>query len=123
MASRGPSGWCSVRRMICNPEHGSTWPRAGVHPDRPAILFAAALVLGVAGRSFGAVEVEPRTPPEQPSVTAVTFEQAWAQAHRRSPRFEAAAASVLRAQAAAQLARAGWLPSLRAQAIYTRLDD
>jgi outer membrane protein TolC len=57
------------------------------------------------------------------SLRAVTFAQAWELAHQRNPRFEAAAAAVLRAQAAAQLARAAWLPALRAQAIYTRLDD
>ncbi len=54
---------------------------------------------------------------------AITMVEAWNEARRRSPRIEAAGAAVARADAAAQIARAAWLPSLRAQAIYTRLDD
>jgi outer membrane protein TolC len=47
---------------------------------------------------------------------------AWREARRRSPRLPAAAAAIERAEAAAKLARAGWLPSLRGQATYTRID-
>jgi outer membrane protein TolC len=47
----------------------------------------------------------------------------WEEARRRSPRLPAAAAAVERAEAAARLARAGWMPSLRGQATYTRIDD
>ena len=58
-----------------------------------------------------------------PRLRRVTLEQAWAEARKHNPRLEFAAAAVARAEAAAQLARAAWLPALRAQAIYTRLDD
>jgi outer membrane protein TolC len=48
---------------------------------------------------------------------------AWAEARRRSPSLPAAAAAIERAEAAAGLARAGWLPALRGQASYTRIDS
>jgi outer membrane protein TolC len=56
-------------------------------------------------------------------VRTVTFAEAWAEAQRRSPRNAAAAAAVARAEASARLARASILPTLRAQGLYTRLDD
>ena len=56
------------------------------------------------------------------TVRVVDFAGAWREARRRSPRLPAAAAAIERAEAAAKLARAGWLPSLRGQATYTRID-
>jgi outer membrane protein TolC len=93
-----------------------------VRLDRDLRVGAVILALGVGVGAAPAFAQDDLTA-TAPSVRAVTFAQVWEQAHQRSPRFEAAAAAVVRAQAAAQLARAAWLPSLRAQAIYTRLDD
>ena len=52
----------------------------------------------------------------------VDLPAAWREARRRSPRLPAAAAAIERAEAAARLARSAWMPSLRGQASYTRID-
>jgi outer membrane protein len=88
-------------------------------------LHVVAAVVGVlagAGGTAAARDVE-QASAEAPGARPVTFAQAWAEAQRRNPRFEAAPAAVERAEASAQLARAAWMPTLRAQGQYTRLDD
>ena len=85
------------------------------------IVVMATIHLGGAGRAAAAEQ--PAAADRAPGPRTVTWQQAWAIARKYNPRLDAAAAAVERAQAAARLARAAWLPALRAQGIYTRLDD
>jgi outer membrane protein TolC len=52
----------------------------------------------------------------------VTFEDAIQRATSHNPTFEVAYAELRRAQALVEQARASWLPTLNANATYTRLD-
>jgi outer membrane protein TolC len=73
--------------------------------------------------SAGAVAETAPPPAAVPAVRTVSFAEVWAEAQRRSPRYQTAQAAVERAEASARLARAAYLPTLRAQGVYTRLDD
>ena len=100
--------------------------------SRPWLLSALALLgaSGVArgqplpaaapagGQTASAPAGEGGRPPR-----VVEFAALWAEARRKSPSLPAAAAAIERAEAAARLARAGWMPSLRGQVSATHLDD
>jgi len=86
-------------------------------------LRGAIAVLLLIGGSFAAVAQTDSGAAVAQTVRVVDLPGVWGEARRRSPRLPAAAAAVERAEAAARLARAGWMPSLRGQATYTRIDD
>jgi outer membrane protein TolC len=97
---------------------------------RPETLGAWLLLAVAAGGTQAQAQQAPAqkaSPPDatavQPAVRAVSFAQAWALARQHNPRMPAAAAALSRAEASARLARAAWMPSVRAQAVYTHLDD
>ena len=73
---------------------------------------ALAFVLLIGG-AFAAVAQTASGAAVAETIRVVDLPGVWAEARRRSPRLPAAAAAVERAEAAARLARATWLPSLR----------
>ena len=68
----------------------------------------------------------PRRPieaPPQATAGAISLEEAVKRALARNPAAEIAAEEIHRAEALAKQVRAGWLPTLSANGMYTRLDD
>ena len=76
----------------------------------------ALFVLGTLTWTTARAESEAAAPPR------VTFDDAVARALAQNPNFALAAGDVARAQALVRQARAGYLPSLAANAVYTKLD-
>ncbi|MBX3193099.1 MAG: TolC family protein [Labilithrix sp.] len=82
--------------------------------ERAKALLAAAILLGAtAARAEGAPE---RTLPR------ISFDDAIRRASTKNPQNEIAVAEIQRSQALVEQARAAWLPTLNANATYTRLD-
>lgn len=97
---------------------------------------AAGLALAVLlSTSAARAQVEPATPPPMPATAAtpipsgapgaarVSFAEVVQRAMARSPASRIAGEEARRAEALVRQVRAGWLPQLRGNATYTRLDD
>jgi outer membrane protein TolC len=133
------------------PDPGANEPYSARGPHRLALslcVFATCLLLGSSTRAQsdarepvvqpGAQNATPPGPvlqisplsPEQvaalapisPSGAAVNLGQAIDEALRREPRVEVALQEIARAEALLGQARAGWMPTLAGNAIYTHLD-
>jgi outer membrane protein TolC len=84
-------------------------------------LLAAAAVLLFGGSAQA--QSQPPAPAPGAKPPTVTFEDAIQRATSHNPTFEVAYAELRRAQALVEQARASWLPTLNANATYTRLDS
>ena len=87
---------------------------------RSESMMAAAALLLVGGSAQAQSQPPAPTPGTKPPT--VTFEDAIQRATSHNPTFEVAYAELRRAQALVEQARASWLPTLNANATYTRLD-
>jgi outer membrane protein TolC len=87
---------------------------------RSSVLTLAALFVSVAAPAAAEDAPPARAGSARPS--PVTLAEAVRRATVRSPTAEVAAQEVARAEALSRQARAGWLPTLNATGIYTRLD-
>jgi outer membrane protein TolC len=86
---------------------------------RSVSMMAAAAFLLVGGSARAQSTPAPTVAVKPPTVT---FEDAIQRATSHNPTFEVAYAELRRAQALVEQARASWLPTLNANATYTRLD-
>ena len=87
---------------------------------RSESMMAAAALLLVGGSAQA--QSQPPAPTQGTKPPTVTFEDAIQRATSHNPTFEVAYAELRRAQALVEQARASWLPTLNANATYTRLD-
>jgi outer membrane protein TolC len=93
---------------------------------RPSSAVLALIALGTAGRAAAQAPVPTATPaPAAPPVSmlAVTWQEALDRAVARNPSAVVAQQEITRAEALIRQARAGWLPTIGATGIYTRLDS
>ncbi len=70
-----------------------------------------------------ASEKNPAVPQGAAGAAKISFEEAIKRAIARSPNAELAAEDIRRAEALVEQVRAGWLPTLTANGVYTRLDN
>jgi outer membrane protein TolC len=101
--------------------------RATLRTTLPMLVGAVHACSGDAqAQEPSAVEPPPAARPlEQPTKAsaALSLDEAVKRATARNPTAEIAAQEIHRAEALAKQVRAGWLPTLNANGIYTRLDD
>lgn len=94
---------------------------------RSELLMAAVAALVVAAGSARAEPPAPAAPAAAPALgvqpPTVTFEDAIQRATSHNPTFELTYEEMRRAQALVEQARSSWLPTLNANATYTRLDS